>query len=152
MSRVLCRRKYRQCAKRHHFQKYPKQSDEFFLSLFLVHEKDRGVRPVFCLKGLNKFIHHHHVKMERIETLKSISDWGRLDDQMDIKVTYFVIPISKEGKSFLQFLSQDWQFQFMCCYLVYVVCSVGFYQTLKPIVTLQLGFDRFSACNVLLSF
>ena len=48
----------------------------FYSSLFLVPKKDRGMRPVINLKGLNEFVVTHDFKMEDLHTMKDILKRG----------------------------------------------------------------------------
>ena len=76
---------------------------EFFSTLFLVPKKDGDQRPVINLKKLNSFMDAPHFKMEGIHTLKSLIQEGDWLVKIDLKDTYFSIPISQHHRKFLCF-------------------------------------------------
>jgi hypothetical protein len=69
--------------------------------VFLVLKKDGGQRPVINLKGLNRFIHTEHFKMEGIHILKDLLKAGDWMVKVDLKDAYFMVPICQEDRAFL---------------------------------------------------
>ena len=79
-------------------------SGQFLSSLFLVPKRNGNSRPVINLKELNVFLKYDHFKMEGIHLLRDLlqpQDWlGKID----LKNAYFVIPVWKDHRKYLQFV------------------------------------------------
>ena len=65
----------------------------FLSSVFTVPKKGGGRCPIINLKSLNKFIPHHHFKMESIQSLKDIILRGDYMIKLDLKDAFFSVPI-----------------------------------------------------------
>ena len=70
--------------------------DSFVSTLFLVPKKDGGQRPVINLKCLNSFVLSPHLKMEGIQTFKSLVKRGDWLVKVDLKDAYFSVPIHRD--------------------------------------------------------
>ena len=78
-----------------------------YSNLFVVENKGGGQRLVINLSSLNSFVRHHHFKME---DLKVVGDILRPQDFMckiDLKDTYFAVPIHPEHQKLLCFQFQN---------------------------------------------
>ena len=82
------------------------------LNLFPVPKKDGGQHPVINLKALNNFVNKGHFKMEGIHTLKDLLRKGDWLAKIDIKGTFFSIPIHLNHKKFLRFMFKEKTYQF----------------------------------------
>lgn len=85
-----------------------------YSNLFVVEKKGGGQRLVINLSSLNSFVRHHHFKME---DLKVVADILRPQDFMckiDLKDTYFAVPIHPEHQKLLCFQFQNVIYQFKC--------------------------------------
>ena len=67
----------------------------FHSTLFLVPKKDGKQRPVINLKALNQYIQTYHFKMEGLQMLKDLIKPGDWLAKVDLKDTYFAIPIEE---------------------------------------------------------
>ena len=86
----------------------------FLSSIFLVPKKDGGHRPIINLKKLNEFIPYTHFKMERIHMLKDLLRQGDFMAKIDLKDTYFAVPIGEKDRKHLRFRWRNTTFQFNC--------------------------------------
>ena len=105
----------------------PPEEGIFYSTLFLVPKKDGGHRPVINLKALNNFVIAPHLKMEGIQTLKSLLRLG----------AYFAIPIREENQKFLCFSVANKNYQFTCLPFGLASAPWVFTKTLKPVVALS---------------
>ena len=64
--------------------------------LFLVSKKDEGQRPVINLKDFNRYIPCKHFKIELLHLLNEILEQGDNLCQLDLKDTYFCVPLNKQ--------------------------------------------------------
>ena len=76
--------------------------------------EDGGHRPIINLKKLNEFIPHSHFKMEGIHMLKDLLRRGDFLAKIDLKDTYFAVPISTQDRKYLRFRWGKKTFQFNC--------------------------------------
>ena len=67
---------------------------------------------IINLKWLNRFIPRVHFKMEGIPSLKDIILLGDYMIKLDLKDTYFGIPIHPSHQRYLSFIWKDQTFQF----------------------------------------
>lgn len=91
-------------------------------------------RFIFNLKKLNKFIHAPHFKLEDIKTAKKLITKDCFLTKIDMKESYFLIPIYKKHKKFLRFSFKGQLFQFDV--LPFGLCTAPYVFTklLKPVV------------------
>ena len=74
------------------------------------------MRPVINLKKLNAYMYipHHHFKMEGIQNPRELlrkDDWIT---KVDLKDAYFMVPMDRGSRDFLQFTNQSRHYQFTC--------------------------------------
>ena len=86
----------------------------FLSSIFLVPKKDGEQRPIINLKRLNNLIPHHHFKMEGIHMLKDLLRQGDCMAKIDLKDTYFAVPVSNQDKKFLRFRWEQNIYHYKC--------------------------------------
>ena len=82
--------------------------------VFLVPNKNGGMRPVVNLKHLNVYIIPHHFKKDEIHTLKEMlrrNDWMT---RVDLKDSYFMIPVNTSHRWMLHLLVRECDYQFTC--------------------------------------
>ena len=77
---------------------------ELISPIFLVPKKDGGSRPVINLKRLNSHIVYQHFKMEGLHLLKHIIQEKDFMIKIDLKDTYFCVPMSQQHQPFLRFI------------------------------------------------
>ena len=112
----------------------PHHGKLFYSNLFLEEKKGGGQRPVINLSSLNSFVHHHHFTME---DLKVVADILRPQDFMckiDLKDTYFAVPIHPKHQRLLCFQFQNVTYQFKCLPFGLTSAPRVFTKALKPLV------------------
>ena len=72
--------------------------DQFVSNIFLAPRKDGTNRPVINPKQLNKHVRNMHFKMEGIPTLMDILQQDDHMCKLDLKDTYFVIPVAPQDQ------------------------------------------------------
>ena len=77
---------------------------EFIGNLFLVEKKYEGNQPVINLKHLNQFIPYQHVKMEGLHCFRNILKKEDYMCKLDLKYSYFSIPLNPASIKFVRFL------------------------------------------------
>ena len=113
--------------------KIPNPQAGFYSNLLLVQKKDGGLRPVINLKALNQHVRTQHFKMEGIHTLKELIRPGDWLAKVDLKDTYFSIPINPAHRRFLQFVFQEQTYEFNCLPFGLTSAPWVFTKTLKPV-------------------
>ena len=112
------------------------QGTGFVSTIFVIPKKGGGQRPVFNVKHLNQFVRYDHFKMEDIHMLRDLLKPNDFLAKIDLKDAYFTVPIWKNHQTFLRFIWQDTQWEFLC--LPYGLASAPrvFTKILKPVVGL----------------
>ena len=102
----------------------------------LVPKRDGKSRSVINLKDLNTFLQYNHFKMEGIHLLRDLlqpHDWlGKID----LKDAYFLIPIWKNHRKYLQVLWKDTLLEFARLPFGLAVAPRLFTKVMKPVVAL----------------
>ena len=101
----------------------------FLSTIFLVPKKDGKMRPVINLRDLNSFITNTHFKMEGMRDLMLRSDWMT---HIDLKDTYFAVPIHQNYQRFLHFTWENKTYQFTCLPFGLSTAPRIFIKLLKP--------------------
>ncbi|XP_044140850.1 uncharacterized protein LOC122931025 [Bufo gargarizans] len=96
-------------------------SEEFkghYSKLFLITKPDGSKRTIINLKFLNKWITHHHFKMESIKSAIPLISPGAFLCTLDLKDAYYHVPIHPHCQQYLRFaIKKDGRimhFQFQC--------------------------------------
>ena len=87
---------------------------DFISSIFVRPKKDGSHRLILNLKALNEFVAHYHFKMDTFHAALKPMRPGCFMASVDLKDTYFFIPISVEDHNFLKFEWQGNYFRFSC--------------------------------------
>ena len=75
----------------------------FISRMFLIPKKDGTMKPIIDLRELNKFIHWEHSKMEGIHLIEMLLQEGDWMVKLDLKDTYFAVPIHLADRKYLTF-------------------------------------------------
>ena len=88
----------------------------FYIRLFLVEKASGGWRPVIDLSHLNDFVQLTSFKMETVASVLSSVREGDFLASLDLKDTYFQIPIHRSSRKLFRFMSEGtvYQFQALC--------------------------------------
>ena len=78
----------------------------FYSCLFLVEKASGGWRPVIDLSHLNEFVHLTRFKMETVASVLLSVREGDFLASLDLKDTYFQIPIHPSSRKLLRFTSE----------------------------------------------
>ena len=105
----------------------------FLSTVFLVPKKDGDQRPVINIKGLNKFVHTEHFKMEGIHILRDLLRAGDWMTKVDLKDAYFMVPIHEEDRAFFKFSFKERTYQFKCLPFGLACAPWVFTKILKPL-------------------
>ena len=78
--------------------------EEFLSNVFLLGKKGKENRPVISLKHLNQFIPYQHFKMEGFFCLREMLQKYNFMCKLDIKDTYFSVPLHQSSRKYVRFL------------------------------------------------
>ena len=93
---------------------FVERCNQYLSNLFLVTKKGWGKRPVINLKHLNNFIPYQHFKMEGLNLLQNMFQKGNYMCKVDLKDTYFCVPLKKESRKYVQFQWEETLYEFPC--------------------------------------
>ena len=105
----------------------------FYSTLFLVPKKSGQMRPVINLKSLNQWVEAPHFKMEGIATLRDLLRAGDWIVKVDLKDTYFTIPITRSTWKFT--VDSKW-LHFICLPFGLSCAPWVFTTVMKPLMAL----------------
>ena len=88
----------------------------FYSRLFQVEKVSGGLGPMIDLSHLNEFVHLTRFKMETVASVLLSVREGDFLASLDLKDTYFQIPIRPSSRELLRFTSEGtaYQFQALC--------------------------------------
>ena len=84
----------------------------FYSRLFLVEKASGGWRPVIDLSHLNEFVQLTSFKMETVASVLLSVREGDFLASLDLKDSYFQIPIHRSSRKLLRFTSEGTVYQF----------------------------------------
>ena len=84
----------------------------FYSRLFLVEKASGGWRPMIDLSHLNGFVQLTRFKMETVASVLLTVREGDFLASLDLKDTYFQIPIHRSSRKLLRFMSEGTVYQF----------------------------------------
>ena len=103
----------------------------FYSRLFLVEKASGSWRPVISLSHLNEFVQLTRFKMETVASVLSSVREGDFLASLDLKDTYFQIPIHPSSRKLLRFMSEGDSLPVPSPVLRSVDCSPGLHQGLR---------------------
>ena len=77
----------------------------FYSRLFVVRKTSGSWRPVIDLSSLNAFINKTQFRMETVQSVLSSVRLGDWMVSIDLQDAYFQIPIHKDSRKYLRFVS-----------------------------------------------
>jgi hypothetical protein len=83
-----------------------------YSTYFLVTKKDGGLRPILDLRGLNRFLKVLRFHMLSTAEVLRTAARGEWFTSVDLKDSYFHVPIASHHRQFLRFAFQGRRFQF----------------------------------------
>ena len=107
-----------------------------FISLtFPISKKDGTKRPIIDLRELNKCIHWEHFKMEGIHLIQLLLEEGDWMVKLDLKDTYFAVPICPQNWTYLTFQFRGSIYQFECLPFGLSSAPRIFKKVMKPVTS-----------------
>ena len=114
----------------------PGDSGEFFSSVFLWPNKDRGYRMILNLKQFNKFTDKIHFEMETLQHTLSLVTKNCYMTIFDLRDTYLVVSIVEVDVKFLKFTFQGKLYMYRVLPLGLSSAPRKFTKLLKPILSM----------------
>lgn len=107
--------------------------DQFISPYFLIPKANGDLRFILNLKELNSFIVAPHFKMEDKKTAIRLMRKDSFMASIDLKDSYFLIPVEKSNRKYLRFSYQKKLYEFNC--IPFGLCTAPFLFTklMKPI-------------------
>ena len=90
------------------------EDNEIVSNIFSVPKKDGTHRVILNLKDFNEHVSYHHFKMDSLNTIVKLVDKNCFMASIDLKDTYYSIPIRKEDRKYLRFFWNGNFYQFTC--------------------------------------
>lgn len=109
---------------------------QFISSYFLIDKSNGDKRFILNLKKLNKFLSPPHFKLENLKTAQALIWKNCFMTSIDLKDSYFLIPISKSHRKYLRFFFQGILYEFNCLPFGLSVAPYVFTKLLKPVMHL----------------
>lgn len=107
---------------------------EFISKVFLRPKPNGKFRFILNLKPLNKFIPTKHFKMEDIRTAIKLVDSDYYMGTIDLKESYFLVPICEKHRKYLRFLHLGQLYEFTAMPYGLSTAPGVFTKLLKPVV------------------
>ena len=85
---------------------------QYVSTIFLVTKKDGGMRPVINLKYLNHLVRYEHFQMKGLGSLLNYFVNNEFLTKLDLKDTYFTLPVHLKDRKYLHFRWRGKLFQF----------------------------------------
>ena len=112
------------------------EAGEFISTIFRKPKKDGTHRMLLNLKSFNANVTHHHFKMDNIWSAIRLMKPGCYMASIDLKDTYYTVPICKEHQKFLKFQWKGNLYQYVCFPNGLALCPRKFTKLLKPIFSI----------------
>ena len=87
---------------------------EFISSIFVVPKSEDLFRMISNLKSLTEDLSYIHFKMEKIKSILTLGTPNCYMAKIDIKDTYYSVPILSEHQKYLKFYFRENLYQFTC--------------------------------------
>lgn len=107
---------------------------QFISTFFLIDKPNGDKRFILNLKNLNKNIVAPHFKMENIKAALKLLTRNCFMATLDLKDSYFLVPVAKKHKKYLRFVFKRKLYEFNC--LPFGLCTAphAFTKMMKPVV------------------
>lgn len=109
--------------------------DEILSSIFTCPKKDGSYRIILNLKQFNKWIPYQHFKMDTLKSIINLIEKDSFLASLDLKDTYYSIPVARDHQKYLRFLWWGQLFQFTCLPNGLSCCPRKFTKLMKPPMT-----------------
>lgn len=86
----------------------------FLSRLFPVQKADGGIRPIFNLRGLNRYLHPRKFRLINHFKVPSFLQRGDFTAKLDLTQAYFHVPIKTQHRRFLSLISDGRVLQMTC--------------------------------------
>ena len=107
----LLKEKSKNLLKKNIIRPCPHEEGEIISNIFLRSKKDGSHRLILNLKNLNQFAEYKHFKMDSLHTILRLMKKGCYIASLDIKDTYYIIPVDETYQTYLKF---QWETQLYC--------------------------------------
>jgi len=105
----------------------------FYSIFFVVPKKPEGLRPILNLKPFNAFVNRTGFTLDSIKSVRGSLRQGDFAISIDLKDTYYHVPILPGHRKFLQFCFEDCHFQFRALHFGLSSSPRAFCKCLAPI-------------------
>lgn len=106
---------------------------QFISPYFLIPKPNGDMRFILNLKQLNKYILAQHFKMEDKKTAIRLMRKDSFMASIDLKDSYFLIPVEKSYRQYLRFSYKSQLYEFNCMPFGLCTAPLVFTKLLKPI-------------------
>lgn len=110
-------------------------SDQFLSSYFIIEKSSGGVRFIFNLKDLNRYIDPPHFKLEDWRTVVRLMLPDTYLASLDIEDAYLLVSIHPSFRRFLRFQRNGITFEFLALPFGLATAPYIFTKIIRPVIT-----------------
>lgn len=110
-------------------------NEHFISPVFLTPKSTGGYRFILNLKALNKFLPICHFKMDDIRTVSKLVLHKSFMATIDLKESYFLVPVHKKHRKYLRFRYDKVLYEFNCLPYGHSLAPFVFTKLLKPVMS-----------------
>ena len=115
-------------------EKCEPSNNQYVSNIFVREKKDGRFRVILNLKNLNQLVEYQKFKMETLESIVNLIRPGCFMASLDLKDTYYSVPVAMEDRPFLRFRWEDTLYQFSCLPMGLTSAPRIFTKIMKPVL------------------
>jgi hypothetical protein len=117
---------------------------EIISNIFIRQKKDKSYRVILNLKNPNSYVEYNYFRMESLQSALNIMKQGCYMVSVDLKDTYYSVPLAIEQSKCMRFIWKEELFQFTCLVMGLACSPIKFTKLMKLVFSdlRKLGFSN----------